>query len=617
MNLKNKFTYKILFVLGIVLFILFNILISNSFGFQVNNDGNYVELADLPFDENDENSHFVILYKNYGINNSTNYYYLFYCNNSNFDKFVCQPGSYINAFDKNGNQIGYDSRTLYLSDYNMSGNSWGDLRRWGTVNIGQSYFVYASDAVYDLNGNLYYDATKVKDAFYCIPDKEYIDINTFKFSQIISIQYSGEFYNNYDAYISVDGKNWETMQKEIYDPTNDNSTFSFYSDVFENGTYQVRLFDSSSGKYIYEGNVEVDNIPFEITLEPSENTDKPVVAKSNVFSFEGAMKYLVSFSTDKTEWKDMNQSLVEPNEENPPTFGDAYFWTRIFKNGTYYFRFTYFDEEYEGDTLISATPVHFYVKKEINNLLVEDYMSDDYIFKPIISLDFNEEKQSFIVRTQSILLDKALNLNCFYISYEKQEGFDPNNPGTEENITGWNKMEIDFENNIYMNTADAYFYFEIPIINAQDTSYKIAFYNYFSNKSSEIVYYDFVYENAKNYVENELKVHLGINIYLNDLLKNFENRLGVLGFPITIVRQFSNRILTLQSKQPIIYIPELRDPFYNNKIFSGVSFNFNSLLVSDNVIFIHEFYLIVIDIIFIYLFLRFCIKTLKSFIDKS
>ena len=178
-------------------------------------------------------------------------------------------------------------------------------------------------------------------------------------------------------------------------------------------------------------------------------------------------------------------------------------------------------------------------------------------------------------------------------------------------------MEIDFENNIYMNTSDAYFYFEIPVINARDTSYKIAFYNYFSNKSSEIVYYDFVYENAKNYVENELKVHLGINIYLNDLLRSFESRLGAVGFPLALVRQFSNKILTLQSKEPIIHIPELRDPFYHNKIFNGVDYNFNSLLVSDSVKFIHEFYLTIIDTIFIFIFLRFCLKTLKSFIDKN
>ena len=104
---------------------------------------------------------------------------------------------------------------------------------------------------------------------------------------------------------------------------------------------------------------------------------------------------------------------------------------------------------------------------------------------------------------------------------------------------------------------------------------------------------------------------------LNEFLKTIEGRLGILGLPISVVRSFCNKILTLQEEEPIIYIPELYEPFYNTKFFNGISFNFNSLLVNDNVIFIHSFYLILVDMIFIYLFLRYCIKTLKSFIDND
>lgn len=451
--------------------------------------------------------------------------------------------------------------------------------------------------------------------FYTFPSKEDITVDTFKFSQIMSKEYSSEFYNTYNAYVSFDGINWDIMSKEYSNA--DDSKFVFYHDVFENGTYQVRIFDESTGQYVYDDFVEVDNIPFEIYLEPSENTDKPIIAKSNIFGPDIRLQYSVYFSTDKKEWTKLNRTQVEPNEENPPDMRDTYFWTRIFKNGTYYFRFTYFEEEYEGDTLVSAIPIHFYVTKKIDNILVEDYMSDDYIFKPIISLDFNEERQSFIIRTQSILLDKALNLNCFYISYDKSEGFNPNDTSEEDNILGWNKMEIGFENNIYMNTSDGYFYFEIPAINATDTSYKIVFYNYISEKASEIVYYDFIYESAKDYVENDLKIHLGISVRLNDLLKSFESRFGILGFPMSVLRNFSNKILTLQLKEPVIYIPALYEPFYHNKIFNGTSFNFNSLLVSDSVIFVHEFYLTIVDMIFIYLFLKFCVKTLRDFIEKD
>lgn len=451
--------------------------------------------------------------------------------------------------------------------------------------------------------------------FYCFPNKEDITLENFKYSQILSVAYSSENYNNYTAQISLDGENWTIMNKEY--ESLDNSTFIFYCDVFENGTYQVKVFDNNTGLYVYDDVVEVDNIPFSITLEPSEDTNEPIIARTNTFSFNASLKYSVHFSTDKEEWTKLNHSTEAPSETEEVNVDDTYYWTRIFKNGTYYFRFTYYDEEYdENGKLISSTPNYFYVTKKVKNLMVEDYMSDDYIFKPIISLSFNEETQAFIVRTQSILLDKALNLNCFYITYEKTEGFNPNEQIEDSVITGWNKMEIDFENNIYMGTSDAYFYFEIPIINATDTNYKIAFYNYISEKSSEVVYYDFVYKDAKDYVEKDLKAHLGINVRLNDFLKNVESHFGILGFPMTVVRNFCNKILTLQAKEPIIYIPELYEPFYHNKIYNGTSFNFNSLLVNDSVIFIHEFYLIIVDMIFIYLFLVYCVKTLKTFISN-
>ncbi len=442
--------------------------------------------------------------------------------------------------------------------------------------------------------------------FYCFPNKEDITLENFKYSQILSVAYSSENYNNYTAQISLDGENWTIMNKEYQ--ALDNSTFIFYCDVFENGTYQVKVFDDNTGIYVYDNVVEVDNIPFSITLEPSENTDKPIIAKTNIFN--SSMGLTVSYSTDKKDWEYINFATPDKSSGDPD-FNSKYFWTRIFKNGTYYFKF-HLLYDVNGNDL----DLDFYVTKEIKNLTIEDYMSDDYIFKPIISLDFNEETQAFVVRTQSILLDKALNLNCFYITYEKTEGFNPNKQIEDSVITGWNKMEIDFENNIYMGTSDAYFYFEIPIINATDTNYKIAFYNYISEKSSEIVYYDFVYEDAKDYVENDLKAYLGINVRLNDFLKNIESHFGILGFPMAVVRNFCSKILTLQAKEPIISIPELYEPFYHNKIYDGTSFNFNSLLVNDSVIFIHEFYLTIVDIIFIYLFLVYCVKTLKTFISN-
>lgn len=632
--MKNKiFKNKFLFILALVLFILFILLINNSFATGM---------------ELDANNSVTINGYTYVLDNIEGYdYYLYNYNEDTLYRCIHARSSHWNcggtfktlfSEDNTNNKINIISRCEHYNDYanyveykfNKSNGLWEIGRNvGGTYSVEYSFdewsFIYTPMNVYtdsnysilwDCNSsNFFYNNVKKDKIFYCFPDKEYVTLENFKFSQILSVAYSSENYNNYNAQISLDGENWTFMSKEYADL--DNSTFVFYCDVFENGTYQVRVFDDNTGQYIYDSSVEVDNIPFSVTLEPSEDTDEPIIARTNTFSFDVSLKYSFHFSTDKVEWTRLNHSTEAPSETEEVRADDTYYWTRIFKNGTYYFRFTYYDEEYdENGKLISATPNYFYVTKKVENIMVEDYMSDDYIFKPIISLSFNEETQAFVVRTQSILLDKALNLNCFYVTYEKIEGFNPNEQIEDDVITGWNKMEIDFENNIYMGTSDAYFYFEIPIINATDTNYKIAFYNYISEKSSEIVYYDFIYKDAKDYVENDLKAHLGINVRLNDFLKNVESHFGILGFPMAVVRNFCNKILTLQVKEPIIYIPELYEPFYHNKIYNGTSFNFNSLLVNDSVIFIHEFYLTIVDIIFIYLFLVYCVKTLKTFISN-
>lgn len=644
MEHKNIFTHKFLPILGLAFFVLFILLINNSFA-SINfnyNDINYSFPdfnSDKPFYITSGNllstptydaqtyasmlkldtsiEYFYILRHEYSDIINTNGTIFMLCYLSDEGKIVVAKNPLARLLgsswcnDTSIYSLSEDSKEWILSNSNSFGDRYGSVI-YSTLDI---YEVQNSSMTDFDTSVIYFNGTTFTSTFYL----SNTDL-TFSYPQILSKQFDYENLNNYEAYISLDDKNWDSFNIEYVNINEDgfpqyNSPFVYYYNIFENGNYHIRLFDNSTGLYIYDDYIAVTNLAYEIILEPEEETDKPIIAKTNLFDSISS-DFICYYSTDKKEWQKMNWAMEEPAEDGSVVYGSNYYWTRIFKNGIYYFKFVKFIEHYENEELINVETEEYFVTKNIKNLIVEDYMSDDYIFKPIISLDYNKENESFIIRTQSILLDKALNLNCFYISYEKNDSFNPNEIIEDTEITSWNKMEIDFENNIYMNSSDAYFYFEIPIINAVDTNYKIAFYNYFSNKSSEIVYYDFIYEDSKNYVENDLNVHLGVSVYLNDLLRTFEDRLGILGFPLSVVRQFSHKILTLQSREPVIYIPELREPFYNNKIYNGTSFNFNSLLVSDSVIFIHEFYLTIVDMIFIFLFLVYCINTLKSFINK-
>lgn len=637
MEHKNIFTHKFLPILGLAFFVLFILLMNNSFA-SINfnyNDINYSFPdfnSDKPFYITSGNLLSTPTYdaQTYAsmlkLDTSIEYFYILRHESSDIINtkgtifmlcYLSDEGKIVVAKNPLARLLGSswcnDTSIYSLSEDSKewilsNSNSFGD--RYGSV-------IYSTLDIYEVQNSsmtdfdtsvIYFNGTTFTSTFYL----SNTDL-TFSYPQILSKQFDYENLNNYEAYISLDDKNWDSFNIEYVNINEDgftqyNSPFVYYYNIFENGNYHIRLFDNSTGLYIYDDYIAVTNLAYEIILEPEEKTEKPIIAKTNNFSHDMYLKYVVEYSTDRKNWTTLNPSTSYYDEENSSNTDSTYFfdWTRIYKNGIYYFRFCNTDE----------IDFYYYVTIEVNNINREEYLSDDYIFKPIISLDYNKENESFIVRTQSILLDKALNLNCFYISYEKNDSFNPNENIEENEIISWNKMEIDFEYNSFTGMDEAYFYFEIPIINAVDTNYKIAFYNYFSNKSSEIVYYDFIYEDSKNYVENDLNVHLGVSVYLNDLLRTFEDRLGILGFPLSVVRQFSHKILTLQSREPVIYIPELREPFYNNKIYNGTSFNFNSLLVSDSVIFIHEFYLTIVDMIFIFLFLVYCINTLKSFINK-
>ena len=75
---------------------------------------------------------------------------------------------------------------------------------------------------------------------------------------------------------------------------------------------------------------------------------------------------------------------------------------------------------------------------------------------------------------------------------------------------------------------------------------------------------------------------------------------------------FFNRILNINYSEPIIYIPELREPFGNNKIFNGFEFNFNSLLTNNTFSYLYNIYLIAVDFVIIVLFIFLCKKVIEE-----
>lgn len=219
-------------------------------------------------------------------------------------------------------------------------------------------------------------------------------------------------------------------------------------------------------------------------------------------------------------------------------------------------------------------------------------MSDEYVPTPVLYMGFDEEEQAFIIQTQNLILDKALNMKCYYTSdLENNE------------VYTWQEMEIEFCTNDYTHSIndnnEAYFYFKIPLVGAEDTTYRIVFYNYLSEKLSDVVTYEFIYEEAVEYIENDLGIKSNISVRLNILLNYFKERLGFVVYPFEFIGDFLNRILNIEYKEPIIRIPELTIPGTEEKVFNGYEYNFNDMLKNEAIANFYNIYLVVVDAIII------------------
>jgi len=83
--------------------------------------------------------------------------------------------------------------------------------------------------------------------------------------------------------------------------------------------------------------------------------------------------------------------------------------------------------------------------------------------------------------------------------------------------------------------------------------------------------------------------------YFNELNNWFSERLGFLYYPLELLFDLLDRMLNINFKDPIINIPDIKEPTTNITLIKATSFNFNSLL--DNSVFsnVHNIYLLIVD----------------------
>lgn len=316
---------------------------------------------------------------------------------------------------------------------------------------------------------------------------------------------------------------------------------------------------------------------YNITLSTTEKTSDPIIAYSNYFDIEDFDKYKCYISKDGNNWDELKN--ISTNTNNGISQYRYFYY--ILENGTYYFKFLNTETE-KVEKLITKTITN------ISYTISDKNYKDNGIPQPHIT--FKKLDDHFSLRTQTFNKDEINKYQCFYTS-------DP----TNFDYSTWNSCSIGTTTNTATNETEFYFFTNLPI-DSKDCTFGFVFYDTELKKYGYITTYtcdiDYMLEQSEK-VDGDKKTSK-----INQLINFFKERFGFLTYPFEFISDFFDRVLNINYSEPIIKIPELKDPFYNNTIFNGVEFNFNSLLENNIYLYLHNIYLVVVDFIFIFGFIK-------------
>ena len=387
---------------------------------------------------------------------------------------------YMWCYGDNTNQwiiLFYDSNSSHYIA-NSNGSPVGNFTKYIFYYTGTSQYEVHDNTAYQpyfwgwnmiryCSFDVYYQGSKVKsktifenekDFYFDLQEDGRTDYSVFDtYGQFYSKFYSLNKIDDYHAYISLDDVTWNDFLIED-DVGANNNQFIFYYNIYENGNYHIKLYDDVSGTYLYDDYIQCNKFGFDVGFSTTESTDEPILVYTkdfpddnvDVYNLDNYLLWYVDYinlDDEDSEWVSMVQEDVPSSESSNYTMRNTRYWSRLYKNGTYRFRFR---KSYVG---FNGNDIDFFVTKNVTNINRGDFLYGDFTDTPTITLDYDEESQSYVLRTQNILLDKALNLKCFITD-----------DSSNDNITTWNEMEIGFKENEIMHSTECYFYYKIPVV---------------------------------------------------------------------------------------------------------------------------------------------------------
>lgn len=593
--MKNKIIYIFLFAI-LFLFIIFIPNCSNAFSITVGD--NLVSLPDLPDNVKDK----IFFIGKSAYTSSDGDYFLCFYNGDNTGV------SCIYNFD-NELKVGFfkDNKQLTMSRYvyYSSKGVWQNLSTRPDQSVRGGNIYYSSNNIYYTNGSIYYNASMAFSITLSTTEHSSVPIQAY--SNWFDMKFQGRF----KCYISTDAENWLAMHTRTLND-NDSEYYGFYYDIKYNGAYYFKCIDTvtndTKSLSLNITNLK-DKIDIEFYLSNTDNTTEPIYILSNKYYYTGdydaSDDFLNNYDIDIAYGYDMPYDFapfaVDFYDEVEQKNYRQYRY-KIVCNGIYNLRILDLD-----------TGNISYVTFKVDNIGHKNKYGDDIYYDnydengnfrptPVLFLEYLNTT-TVRIRTQPFTFNELIYLECFVSS--DGENFEKNN-----NIYNYT---VDTSNSIYdygsgekKNNIDLYyFYFDVQL----DGTYYFKFYNIESKEYTQ----SSIDVNIKQFINNNIS---NIDNFSDKMFLWARQHFGFLFYPFEFIVEFLNRVLNINYTEPILIIPELREPFFNNKILDETIFNFNSILSNSTVSFIYNIYLIVVDVILIFLFVNFCKNIFEEVFGK-
>lgn len=159
------------------------------------------------------------------------------------------------------------------------------------------------------------------------------------------------------------------------------------------------------------------------------------------------------------------------------------------------------------------------------------------------------------------------------------------------------------DDGIKENSIDLYyFYLDVQV----DGNYTFQFYNIeldkYTTANIDVNIRQFIIDNIDN-----------IDKFSDKMIAWCKLHFGILSYPFELVINIVGRITSINFEEPIIYIPELKDPTTGVTFLTSTIYNLNSAVnINTTTQTLYNIYLVIVDVILIFLFINLCKKTFEE-----